>query len=48
MEIAFAIFALVVIPLLSVPFGAESRPELDENQPVGTSERHFGVLRWLR
>jgi hypothetical protein len=44
MEIVFAILVFVVMPALSVPFGAESRPEFDERQRRG-SERHFGVLR---
>ena len=44
MEIAIlALVVFVLIPLLSVPFGAESRPEFDERPRRGS--RHFGVLR---
>ena len=44
MEIAIlALVMFVVVPLLSLPFGAESRPEFDEN-PTG-GPRQFGVLR---
>jgi hypothetical protein len=33
----------ILVPLLSLPFGAESRPEFEENPTSGA--RHFGVLR---
>ena len=44
MEIAIlALVMFIFVPLLSLPFGTESRPEFDENAASGP--RQFGVLR---